>query len=67
VVLGVTSDALLALLHPGWQLVIGVCVAAAVVVAGWRLVRRGPSRMTSAMGVTVMILLFLVAITLLVG
>lgn len=62
-----TSDALLALLHPGWRVVIGVCVAAAVLVAGWRLVQRGPSRMTSAMGVTIMILLVLVAVTLLFG
>ncbi len=66
-ILGVTSDALLALLHPGWQLVIGVCVAAAVVVAGWRLLRRGPSRMTNAMWVTVMILLVLIAATLVFG
>jgi len=61
------SDALLALLHPGWRLVIGVCVAAAVLVAGWRLVQRGPSRMISAMGVTVMILLLLVVVTVLFG
>jgi hypothetical protein len=67
VVFGVASDALLALLHPGWRLVIGVCVAAAVVVAGWRLIQRGPSRMVNAMGVTVMILLLLVAVTLLFG
>ncbi|HEX6073820.1 MAG TPA: hypothetical protein VFZ32_00970 [Micromonosporaceae bacterium] len=61
------SDALLALLHPGWRLVIGVCVAATVIVAGARLMQRGPSRMTSAMGVTVVILVLLVAVTLLFG
>lgn len=60
-------DGLLGLLSPGWQLVLGVCVAVAVVVAGFRLVRRGPSRMTKAMGVTALILLGLVAITFLLG
>lgn len=43
------ADALLGLLLPLWQLTIGACVLAAVVVAGWRLGRRGPSRMSRAL------------------
>jgi hypothetical protein len=47
-----TDDALLGLLLPFWQLVIGLFVAVAVVVALYRLLQRGPSRMTTAMLVT---------------
>jgi hypothetical protein len=43
------EDALLGLLMPLWQIVIGLLVAVAVVVVVYRLVRRGPSRMTTAM------------------
>lgn len=43
------ADALLGLLLPLWQLLIGACVLAAVIVAGWRLGRRGPSRMSRAL------------------
>jgi hypothetical protein len=46
------GDALLGMLLPLWQLTIGACVLAAVVVAGWRLSHRGPSRMTRALVVT---------------
>ncbi|GAB1690019.1 hypothetical protein [Krasilnikovia sp. M28-CT-15] len=43
------AEALTGLLLPFWQLVIGLFVLATVVVAGYRLVRRGPSRMGGAM------------------
>jgi hypothetical protein len=46
------TDPLLNLLLPFWQMVIGVCVLAAVVVVGFRLAQRGPSRMTTALLVT---------------
>jgi len=43
------EDALLGLLLPFWQLVIGVFVLVAVVASVHRLIMRGPSRMTTAM------------------
>lgn len=43
------QDALLNLLLPVWQLAIGLCVVAAVVVVGFRLAQRGPSRVTTAL------------------
>lgn len=46
------ADALLDLLLPIWQIAIGLCVAAVLVVALWRLAARGPSRMTTALMVT---------------
>ncbi|MGH3681099.1 MAG: hypothetical protein ACRDT2_12760 [Natronosporangium sp.] len=46
------QDALLNLLLPIWQLAIGVCVLAAVVVVGVRLAQRGPSRVTTALVLT---------------
>jgi hypothetical protein len=46
------DDALLGLLLPFWQMVIGLFVAVAVVVTLYRLLQRGPSRMTTAMLVT---------------
>jgi hypothetical protein len=46
------TDPLLNLLLPFWQMVIGLCVLAAVVVAGVRLARRGPSRLTTALLLT---------------
>jgi hypothetical protein len=49
---GLAQDALLNLLLPVWQMLIGVCVLAAVVVVGIRLVRRGPSRITTALLLT---------------
>ncbi|MGH3713332.1 MAG: hypothetical protein ACRDT4_07720 [Micromonosporaceae bacterium] len=58
-------DALLGLLHPGWRFVIGVAVALAVVAAGWRLLQRGPSRMTNAIGVVLLMLAALVLVTVL--
>lgn len=46
------QDALLNLLLPFWQVVIGLCVVAAVVVVAVRLARRGPSRITTALALT---------------
>lgn len=43
------AEALTGLLMPIWQLVIGVFVLVAVVVSGYRLFMRGPSRMGGAM------------------
>jgi uncharacterized membrane protein YozB (DUF420 family) len=43
------SDALVGLLIPLWQLVIGVLVVVAVVASVWRLAQRGPTRMSGAM------------------
>lgn len=65
--LGVADDGLLALLHPGWRLVIGVAVAITVVVASYRLAQRGPSRMLRAMGVSALIIVGLIVLTLLIG
>jgi hypothetical protein len=47
-----SQDALLGLLFPVWQLLIGVAVLVTVVLCSWRLLRRGPSRMTRALIVT---------------
>ena len=46
------DDALLGMLFPFWQLVIGLCVLLAVGAAAYRLASRGPSRMTTALLVT---------------
>lgn len=46
------QDALLNLLLPAWRVVIGVCVLAAVAVVAVRLLRRGPSRITTALLLT---------------
>lgn len=46
------QSALLNLLLPVWQLAIGLCVLAAVVVGAVRLARRGPSRVTTALLIT---------------
>ncbi|GGM48704.1 hypothetical protein GCM10011608_36950 [Micromonospora sonchi] len=46
------EDALLGLLLPFWQLIIGALVLFAVVVSIGRLARRGPSRMSTALLVT---------------
>lgn len=46
------QDALLHLLLPIWQVAIGLCVVAAVVVVGIRLARRGPSRVSTALLLT---------------
>lgn len=46
------ADALIGLLLPFWQLVIGAFVLVAVVAAAYRLALRGPSRMTTALLVT---------------
>ncbi|GAB1645594.1 hypothetical protein [Krasilnikovia sp. MM14-A1259] len=43
------AEALTDLLLPFWQLVIGLFVLATVIVAGFRLVQRGPSRMGAAL------------------
>ena len=47
-----SGDALLGMLLPMWQLVIGCCVVLALGVATVRLVRRGRSRMTNALLIT---------------
>jgi hypothetical protein len=49
---GLAQDALLNLLLPFWQVAIGLCVLAAVVVVGVRLARRGPSRVTTALALS---------------
>lgn len=49
---GRAQDALLNLLLPVWQVAIGLCVVAAVVVVAVRLAQRGPSRVTTALVVT---------------
>ncbi|GGM18273.1 MULTISPECIES: hypothetical protein [Micromonospora] len=46
------EEALLGLLVPFWQVVIGAVVLVAVVMSIGRLARRGPSRMTTALLVT---------------
>ena len=55
-------DALLGLLYPAWQAVIGVGVALMLAFAGWRLVRRGPSRMNRAVLVSGIAVLAIVAL-----
>jgi hypothetical protein len=42
------DDALLGLLLPFWQVIIGVCLLVVTVVAAHRLLMRGPSRMSRA-------------------
>jgi hypothetical protein len=49
---GRAQDALLSLLLPLWQMAIGLCVLAAVVVVAVRLAQRGPSRIATALLVT---------------
>jgi hypothetical protein len=44
-----SADALLGLLDPAWQALIAVCLLLVTVLGIWRLLRRGPARMTSAM------------------
>ncbi|GGM72082.1 hypothetical protein ACFFX1_53240 [Dactylosporangium sucinum] len=46
------ADALMEMLFPLWQLVIGAVVALVLVVASWRLARRGPSRMGTVLLIT---------------
>lgn len=46
------EEALLGLLLPFWQLVIGAFVLVVVLLSIGRLLRRGPSRMTTALLVT---------------
>ncbi|MEV0133642.1 hypothetical protein AB0H83_34920 [Dactylosporangium sp. NPDC050688] len=46
------ADALLELLFPVWQFVIGVVVVLVVVIATYRLALRGPSRMGTVLLVT---------------
>ena len=46
------QDDLLSLLFPMWQVVIGGCVLAVLVVSVHRLLGRGPSRMSRALLVT---------------
>ena len=60
-------DALLALLHPVWWIVLAVCVAVAAVVGSWRLLQRGRSRMLSGMFAAVLLIATLVAVTYVIG
>jgi hypothetical protein len=46
------QDDLLSLLFPMWQVVIGGCVLAVLVVSVHRLLGRGPSRMSRALLIT---------------
>jgi hypothetical protein len=46
------TDALLDLVMPAWQLLIGLLVLVTVAVSVLRLIRRGPSRMGGAMLLT---------------
>jgi hypothetical protein len=48
----VTSDALLSMLFPLWQLLISVVLLGVVAIAARRLAHRGRSRMTTAVLVT---------------
>lgn len=48
----IAADALLSLLFPFWQLVIGCCVVVALVASVQRLAARGPSRMGRALLLT---------------
>jgi predicted permease len=59
------ADALLGLLLPFWQIVIGGSVLVAVLVSVRRLARRGPSRMTTALIVTGGAVIFLAVVGLL--
>lgn len=49
---GMPQDDLLSLLFPMWQVVIGGCVLAVLLVSVHRLLGRGPSRMSRALLVT---------------
>lgn len=59
---GQSSDEVFGLLHPFWQAVIGGCLLLATVVGLYKLLQRGPSRMTNGVLVTG---LLIVAITVL--
>lgn len=59
------QEALLSMLLPLWQLVIGACVLVTVVVSTRRLARRGRSRMTTALLVSGVLILGLTTLGLL--
>jgi hypothetical protein len=61
------SEALLALLAPFWQLVIGVVVVVVVVVSAYRLLLRGPSRMNRAIAVTATAVIGVILLGMLIG
>ena len=44
----IAEDALLGLLFPFWQIVIGICLVVVTVISAHRLLMRGPSRMSHA-------------------
>jgi len=64
-----SEDALLGMLFPMWQLVIAVCLIIVTVVAGHKLLMRGPSRMSrgvvvaggAVVGVVLLGILFAIA------
>jgi len=63
------EDALLGMLFPMWQIVIAVCLVIVTVIAGHKLLMRGPSRMSrgvvvaggAILGVVLLSLLFSLA------
>ncbi|WP_116508025.1 hypothetical protein [Micromonospora sp. B006] len=61
------EEAVLGLLLPFWQLVIGACVLAVLLLSVKRLARRGPSRMTTALLVTAAAIAGIAALGLLFG
>jgi hypothetical protein len=63
----VAADALLGLLLPFWQLVIGCCVLVVVVISVRRLGVRGASRMRRALVVTGAVVVGITALGLLIG
>lgn len=63
----VAEDALLGLLLPFWQLVIGAVVLAVLLLSVRRLARRGPSRMTTALLITAAAIAGIAALGLLFG
>jgi hypothetical protein len=57
------SDGLLALLHPAWQAVIGICLVLVFLVGLWRMAMRGASRMTNGVIVSGLLIVALTVIT----
>jgi hypothetical protein len=60
-----TQDALLGALAPLWQVLVACCVLIVSITAGARLVRRGRSRMGTAMMLTGTVLVVLSAVVVL--
>jgi hypothetical protein len=58
----VAEDALLGLLFPFWQLVIGVCLVVVTIISAHKLLMRGPSRMSRAIVVAGSAVLCMIAL-----